>query len=185
MLLPPCKKPLFVHHNKKRLHYVPYSGLRSIIPADSLRSRGCARHSGLLCTESIRATFDCLITVYHILNFIASTILFYKCTFNFWLLSLNYLGLVKQPSISSFQVKKASSSTISLPNVTVPVKDALSSASLFLADKTALLNRYHFFIVYCCFRAILGCSTFFMFLWVSLSLFCKGCCRASLAALVT
>ena len=41
----------------------PYSDLRCIIPADPLRSRGCARRSGLLCSEAIRATFDCLITV--------------------------------------------------------------------------------------------------------------------------
>ena len=84
--------------HKKRLFIVLFQEqrtLRKLIPAGPLRSRESARRSGLLCTESIRATFDCLITVYHISNFIASTILFYKYTFNFCSLSLSYLVLFK------------------------------------------------------------------------------------------
>jgi len=91
------KKAAFrAKQHKKRLFIVLFQEQRALwmlIPAGPLRSPGCARRSGLLCTESIRATFDCLITVYHISEFIASTILFYKCTFNFCSLSLSYLGL--------------------------------------------------------------------------------------------
>ena len=83
--------------HKKRLCNVLFQekfGLRELIPAGPLRSPGCARRSGLLSTEAIRATFDCMITLYYILKFIASTMLFYKCTFNFCLISLSYLDLV-------------------------------------------------------------------------------------------
>jgi len=60
-----------------------------------------------------------------------------------------------------FSGQKGFIPAISLPNVTVPVKNALPSASLFLTDKTALLNKYHFFIISFRSGAILGCSTRF------------------------
>ena len=46
VLIPKQKAALCASQHKKRLHYVPYSGLRSIIPAGPLRSPGCARRSG-------------------------------------------------------------------------------------------------------------------------------------------